>query len=279
MLVGILLWSIFGLNFFDREQELENPSVDLYETSSVSNTPDTPDTLDTPESPDQIISYDYNNLGYDYSYSDAVITEDIESLKIDWLNGNVCLYMLDDAYYNYQIVISDGLGSSVTLSEQIYYKITDGLLSIKFAEDGTSISESYSKELSVGISPELAGKMKSIEINGKAVNVDISNITVGDLKIEIVSGDITENKIVANMFEVDAEEAAVDLNEAMIVKPECENSSGDLNFRGFVDILGFESGCGDVRASFTASPSKLDAVDVIIYCVLAFLCYNCLRSQ
>ena len=173
------------------------------------------------------LNHKYNSEYTEISTSAEFATDDINSIDIEWIDGNVNI-----EYYDGETIYAEESGGNN--SYPMYYKIENGTLKIEeHLENNWKIfSNIPNKDLTLKIPQTF--KADEIEISVVSANVYASELNTKELEFETVSGN--------GDFEF-----AVAPN-----KIDTESVSGDVKITLPEDVLGYKVSRESVSGSFSA---------------------------
>ena len=139
------------------------------------------------------------NLGWtNYRYDDSaykvgegsIAAPDVESIDLDWIDGNVSVVICQDAY----ISITESAPADLTDKTRVHWSVSeDGKsLSIKYRASSSFFGTSKDKEkdLILRIPEKLLGQLKNLNINAVSSNVTVSDIIVDNINVQTASGNV-----------------------------------------------------------------------------------------
>ena len=165
--------------------------------------------------------YSYGSSGSFTASSDFVISEQISSLNIDWISGNITVKESEDGEAHiYEINDSDD-------SEDIMrYKFKNGKLTVKFRDSGF-----YRNGLQKNLVVELpAGAERDMVLN--TVNSDISfdGLSYGEITVNSVSGSFALTETSCKEFDLDSVSADISCDfSAQPRDADIDTVSGDVS--------------------------------------------------
>ena len=139
------------------------------------------------------------NLGWtNYRYDDSaykvgegsIAAPNIESIDLDWIDGNVSVVICQDAY----ISITESAPADLTDKTRVHWSVSeDGKsLSIKYRASSSFFGTNKDKEkdLILRIPEKLLGQLKNLNINAVSSNVTVSDIIIDNIDIQTASGNV-----------------------------------------------------------------------------------------
>lgn len=169
--------------------------------------------------------YRYND-GDKYSIGQGTLDEEIDSVDIDWIAGNVKMVLTDEA----KVIIKET--ESEDEDNELRYRVVDGKLVIKFRKSGDASwnfwGRHHEKELTVYIPRKMAENMKEVAVSCVSSDLNIKEITACKLNVEMVSGDIKATGIFDDV-EIEMVSGDIDMvSDKMLLKADVESVSGDV---------------------------------------------------
>lgn len=181
------------------------------------------------------------NLG-GYYYSDSnlykvgefELEEEINSIDVDWISGNV---KLEIAKGEYVYAKETGAGDE---DHKLRYRVENGKLIVKFKKaERFSFDTNKSKELTIYVPEEMAKNMKNISIQCVSAGLNITEYTADEINIEMVSGKIYMKDVTVDTIDL-------------------ENVSGDVEIFGSINKADMELVSGEVKITSDKQLSKID---------------------
>lgn len=171
--------------------------------------------------------YLYDNANT-YSVGNAVITDAVTELDVDWVGGNV-----EISYEEREgISISETSEKKFSSSQTMRYSVEQGKLKIKYAKSGATNLKSLSKTLKIVL--PAVDALKYCEVETEAASVTVTGIKCRDFIFESVSGDIDFTGAALHEFEAETVSGNVKANFSTLyyVSPfyavDVETVSGDV---------------------------------------------------
>lgn len=200
-------------------------------------------------------SFNYPN-GDKYTAGDTTITADqLKEIEINWVGGLVQM----ETYEGDTIQIYETSSSSLSADDRVHsYYDKNGKLSIQYRKSQFMLFGSYNenKELYVKIPASLAGDIHSLSLDSVSAECNITGLTVKDVEIDNVSGDITVDSNVES-FELDTVSGDCSLTSRTVPHDVSSDSvSGDFTLTVPADAsfsIEQDSVSGDVDSDFTTS--------------------------
>ena len=168
----------------------------------------------------------------EYAVGGTSLSQNVELIKIDWVDGDITVNVSDSAYYVsfYEQSNADNLqDSDVTLR----YKVYGNQLLIKFAKSRASLKGNVKKTLTVTLPAQNVDQLSIANIAGD-VSVRGSNITAvtgTEIDVETVSGNVSFSTLNVNKVEVETVSGAVSFSSCVVATEiDIESVSGDVEF-------------------------------------------------
>lgn len=150
--------------------------------------------------------------------------ENISSLDIDWLSGN--LVLIEDS--TIEGVKVEEYTNLTKDEEKVHSYLNNGELKIKFFASNYHRllrNSNYKKDLVITYKP----KLTNLKIELTSGSCTAANLTPSDCNINITSGNIEINNIVSNTIHLDGTSGNMELNKIETKEFYSDITSGDLN--------------------------------------------------
>lgn len=203
LLTGVLLWGIGGnhnMNFF---------SFNLFGNSGLN----------------------YNDS--DYTIGDGEVDKnDVDSIQVDWLAGNVIVVPYEEGNTNSDVVtFSEESNTQLDEDYEMRYKVEDGVLKIMFAKSNVKfigIFKSLNKDLTIQLPADMT--LSDVTIDTVSANINIENIKAGNqIDLETVSGNIEGANITANNIDAETVSGKIRWTDGSFQSVDAESVSGAIN--------------------------------------------------
>ena len=203
LLTGVLLWGIGGnhnMNFF---------SFNLFGNSGLN----------------------YNDS--DYTIGDGEVDKnDVDSIQVDWLAGNVTVVPYEESNTNSDVVtFSEESNTQLDEDYEMRYKVEDGVLKIMFAKSNVKfigIFKSLNKDLTIQLPADMT--LSDVTIDTVSANINIENIKAGNqIDLETVSGNIEGANITANNIDAETVSGKIRWTDGSFQSVDAESVSGAIN--------------------------------------------------
>lgn len=176
--------------------------------------------------------YTYDNADK-YSVGEFTLDEEITSLDIDWIAGQVDLVVTDEVNVSAKETGADDD------AEKLRYRVVDGKLMIKFKKsERMKFSDDFSKELTLYIPREMAENMELVSVQCVSAGLGIKEMNIDTVDIEMVSGKLNAEDVVIGNVNV-------------------ESVSGDVVVKGSLDTLDAELVSGKINVNSDKQLSSL----------------------
>jgi len=163
-----------------------------------------------------------------YSVGNGSVEADtLDSLSIDWIDGSVDVLLYDGT----TIEIAEEGSDSLEEKKRVHYYYNKGKLDIQYQKSGNILQfgkTGYNKKLTVRIPRALAENIQSFDGNFVSTAVDLEQITVKDVNIDIVSGDVSLSGAFDDL-EINSVSGNLEVFSSVTPKnAECDTVSGDV---------------------------------------------------
>lgn len=239
VLIGFMFWVLTG-NLFGIKTNFK-----IFD--SISFNFDTIETLTGP----------YNEVG---TYK--VPVDDIESISVDWVAGDVTM----TSYDGDEIQIGEYAQRDLNNNETLQYVIEDGILKIYYKHADVR-SVNLRKKIELLLPENLAKNLSQLMIESTSADVNLRNVNVNELFIDVSSGFV--NLIDMEVLDITAKSISGDIRIKNIISTEIDlNSiSGSLDLMNVnANILHTESTSGEqsLIGVFRKISSKSISGDIVI---------------
>ncbi len=176
--------------------------------------------------------YTYDNADK-YSVGEFTLDEEITSLDIDWIAGQVNLVVTgEDKVYATESDVEDE-------AEKLRYRVVDGKLMIKFKKsERMKFGDDLSKELTLYIPEEMAEDINNVSVQCVSAGLNIEYMSIDTVDIEMVSGELLAQDVVIGNVNI-------------------ESVSGDVVVKGSLDTLDAELVSGKINVTSDKQLSSL----------------------
>ena len=128
-----------------------------------------------------IVNYTYAD-GERYTVGGGVFTEEIQTLDVDWMSGDVqILPSTDNAVY-----IQESCTEELNTEKQMYHLLDGTSLRIRYTQSGKPKQPLLNKKLTVYVPAELT----RVQLSSSAATVKMGAVTVSNLSFELASGEL-----------------------------------------------------------------------------------------
>lgn len=203
-----------------------------------------------------VVRYDkYANADLYTVGSASISAEKVQSVEIDWVNGNI--EVEQTASQTLQVIEEK---SSEKDAERMRYYLDGNVLKVKYCESGLRGNiNTQNKNIRVEIPAGL-----SLEIDSVGAGITVGVLDVVNLSIESVSGNITAERIVSGEAEIETVSGKVSIGELIAPFVSLDSVSGSVSItRLSVDSLEAETVSGGlsfgVQKALTAEVESTSA--------------------
>lgn len=158
----------------------------------------------------------------------------IQNIKIQWAAGNITIQPSDQVN---EIQIAE---SEAPEKDRMVCKVSGSTLTIQFCKSNQKIisfgTDINAKDLVITVPSDWV--CKNLEIEVAAADVEIANMTIGEIDFDGASGQCSLNNCTVENLDVDA-------------------ASGDLYFTGALDTLDFDGASADCTLVLINCPSHI----------------------
>lgn len=228
------------------------------------------------------INLDDGVLVTDDSYNKgatALSAADIDSVDLGWSAGSVTVQVGEDD----QIYVAETSSATLDDNDVMRWKVENGTLKVRYGKREGFLIFSFGfddpeKHLTLTVPPELAQKLKSVEMTVASADVTVSEITAENLTVTSASGDVKlsdltagtvnltnasgslygENLTVDNMDLDSASGQKEFVNCTVSDTLNCDSASGDFFFSGSLEKLDSDTASGDIELDLTAPAHSLN---------------------
>ena len=199
-------------------------------------------------------SYYYDNVEK-YIVGGAGITDTVERVEIQWLNGNVKV-----ATHKENIVrFSEEANRTLTNDNSVHYWLDGTTLRIQFCGSGKRDLSGLKKDLTVLLPEELM--LKELEINGVSAEIEVNSIRAEELSLNTVSGDLeVTGCTITESADFDTTSGAVTADVLGVLRELCVSTvSGKASVTAQrIDTVDMDSTSGALLLSAEETPDRID---------------------
>lgn len=213
-----------------------------------------------------------------YTVGNAKITDKIENIEIDWIDGSVNIV----SHAENTFLLTEKAGDGITDELRLHWWLENTTLHVKFAKSGKNLwlFRAGNKELTLTVPETLS--FGDISINSASAKISVGNLAAESLSISTASGDMNVG-CTANTVKLNSASGSIELNQngkaekigidtasgkinadlGQSDQVELESVSGKINVTAAsVDSLSVKATSGAVSGTFEVTPSecKLRAV-------------------
>ena len=209
-----------------------------------------------------------------YSVGDAVLTDKIDRIEIDWASGSVRLV----AHAGDAIQLTEAAEEGMPEELRMRWWLDGSTLRVRFAESdaGLRLFGNWRKELTLAVPEGL--RLDSVVIKAASAEVDIDDLATEALCVSTASGDMRiiceaasiqldsasggiqlEQMGSAASVDVDTASGRIDATLDHAEGAQFESASGDIHLAAAsVEALSVKSASGDVDCALASTPSSCE---------------------
>lgn len=133
-----------------------------------------------------------------YTVGNADITNEVNSLDISWITGNIKF----EEHDGNSIIVTESESDELSDDEKLHWWVNNDKLYIKYCASGRIKFKSLRKNLTI----KVPKNSKYTKVNFKTVSssVDAKNINSDDIDVENVSGSVLFENITCNDIDIDS---------------------------------------------------------------------------
>ena len=180
-----------------------------------------------------------------YSVGEFTLDEDVSSINVDWVAGNVKFVITDkDKLYVEETDVEDE-------EDELRYRVVKGTLMIKYRKAKRfSYGNDVKKDLTIYVPEEMAKKLSVVEVQSVSAGVDIEDCYITKLNVETVSGQVNAENVILGSVDVESVSAKVSIS-GEVDKINAESVSGKINITSSKQLssIDMESVSGDITVS------------------------------
>jgi len=201
-----------------------------------------------------VTSIEYYDDASRYSVGGGSISEEIHSLEINWMSGEVKI-----SAYDGEVITFSETGAK-TEDQKMRYLAERGVLRIQYQASGINIGWPASKTLEVKIPRGMAQNLKNGDVELAGANATLNGLGFASFEIETASGNVTATDSAFARLEADTASGDYRLENCAIDSVEMSAASGDTTIDGAVGSVEFDSASGNLTIYSNETPKKL-AID------------------
>ena len=195
---------------------------------------------------------DFDDSGYtvmDVS-GEAVISEKIKALDIQWSSGSVRIC----AYDGNEIILRETAQDNE--ASRLRYRVENGKLNVR--ERKRSLLSTHGKSLEILLPTKIATALSSVDLDVASAEITMEALTAEKLEIDTASGDVTAT--VCSFTEVDYDGASSEcrMENCTIGEFEMDTASGDAVLSGSISEISFDAASGNLTVTTSVAPKKID---------------------
>lgn len=204
--------------------------------------------------------YNYDDADK-YTVGDAVITDTVKNLDIDWTSGNINFEYHDED----TVEISEKSRKKLSEDKKMRWWFDDGNLRIRFAKKGISFFSwgfDQNKELTVKLPEGIS--LEDVNIDSTSGDVNIPSLQAQMLTLDVVSGDIRLNLSGAGELKMSSVSGNVEATLDIVSSAEIDTTSGDVKLSApGLEKLDIDVTTGDVTAALSGKPGFTAHLDTV----------------
>lgn len=204
--------------------------------------------------------YNYDDADK-YTVGDAVITDTVKNLDIDWTSGNIKFEYHDED----TVEISEKSRKKLSEDKKMRWWFDDGNLRIRFAKKGISFFSwgfDQNKELTVKLPEGIS--LEDVNIDSTSGDVNIPSLQAQMLTLDVVSGDIRLNLSGAGELKMSSVSGNVEATLDKVSSAEIDTTSGDVKLSApGLEKLDIDVTTGDVTAALSGKPGFTAHLDTV----------------
>ena len=204
--------------------------------------------------------YNYDDADK-YTVGDAVITDMVKNLDIDWTSGNINFEYHDED----TVEISEKSRKKLSEDKKMRWWLDGDTLRIRFAKKGSSFFSfgfSPNKELTVMLPESIA--LENVNIDATSGDVTIPSLEAQKLTLDVVSGDIRLDLSSADELRMSSVTGNVEAVLDKVRSAEIDTTSGDVNLSApGLEELDIDVTTGDVTAALSEKPGFTAHLDTV----------------
>ena len=204
--------------------------------------------------------YNYDDADK-YTVGDAVITDSVKNLDIDWTSGNINFEYHDED----TVEISEKSRKKLSEDKKMRWWLDDGTLRIRFAKKGISFFSwgfDQNKELTVKLPEGIS--LEDVNIDSTSGDVNIPSLQAQMLTLDVVSGDIRLNLSGAGELKMSSVSGNVEATLDKVCSAEIDTTSGDVKLSApGLEKLDIDVTTGDVTAALSGKPGFTAHLDTV----------------
>ena len=128
------------------------------------------------------IYYTYKDADQ-YKHGSGEITEEINRLDIEWLQGEVQVLPAPEGVEN--VILEETISQTVSKNVEVHYVVEGKTLKVRYAKSGEALLVMLRKNLKIYV----PNKLLSMEIESESADVRIGKVETEDCVIRVASGD------------------------------------------------------------------------------------------
>ena len=209
-----------------------------------------------------------------YTAGDRQITDEIDSVVVDWISGSVSVSRHDKN----TVDLSETCNTDLEDSLKVHSWVDGKTLRIHFCKSGENLNNiSTEKKLDIKLPKDI--ELTELSIDGTSTDTDVTDITAETIDLDLTSGDSIFDNCSANSFDIDTTSGNIKLTQTgKTDKIAVDTTSGDTDISAEtvgeivldgtsgsktvnvkeLDSITADSTSGSNEFTFAAMPQKID---------------------
>jgi len=239
VLVGVAVWFLTGTMFGIRSEKWDNEGWGLKMLSNINI------------GGWEILTGPYESAG---TYTQEAAG--IDSLKIDWISGEVTVKPYDGDDFKITEFAQRTLGAN----EKLRISVSGGMLTIKFIESGR-VLRMPQKKLEVLVPRSLSENLNELNVDNTSGGVIVESITAETIRANSMSGGIQIDNTDSTVLDVDSTSGSLTLKSAYARDMKLNSMSGGVRVSGSTaKNLNCDTVSGRINVSGVFDSSKLSSM-------------------
>lgn len=181
---------------------------------------------------------------------EAVISEKITALEVDWTSGSVRIC----AYGGNEIILRETAQDNE--ANRLRYRVENGRLRVR--DRKRSFMSVSNKSLEILLPAEIANALSSVDMDAASAEITMEALIAEKLEIDTASGDVTATACSFTEVDYDGASSECRMENCTIGEFEMDAASGDAVLSGSIGELSFDSASGNLTVTTTVAPGKID---------------------
>lgn len=210
-----------------------------------------------------------------HEYSETWDAEDVDSLNVGWINGDVNLVVGSGN----QIVITERANRELEENQKMRLSESGGTLKIKWNDEFISLGIFHNlyKELTVEVPKELADRLEDLncsntsgtvsaksflceegEFSSTSGSLELEDIQAGTLEVSSTSGTVRLKRLTGEKLDVSGTSGQIEGDALNFGEAEFSSVSGGIDVAGSFENLSASTVSGSTRLESAVCPSEAD---------------------